>query len=320
MGRGRRSLTAVPILLAGLLLPAAAAGQPQSDKPSSAAAPREPGTADDKADDDVDKSGRGALRVTSSPSKVPIFVDGMRRAAGETPVTLNLEPGFHSLVLRKAGFAEASRMIRIRAGTDQSVQLELARLGDQAEVRVTAGVEGAAVRVDGKAMGVTPLKGPIAVSAGRHTWRVSKRGRKPWVGTLMVPPGSSIELHAPLPEAGEEDRGVGGPASVTAPVLFVGGVATAVGSVLGALYLQSKAEYEDYPSDGGGSRREYEDIARTANARGAAASTALAIGVGTLATGLVLWLVEDGDGAPATPPDAPEPQTGASATAPKVGR
>ena len=62
------------------------------------------------------------LAVSTTPSGVEIFVDGAADALGVTPTTLELPPGQHQLVLRKAGFEDQTLSLKVLAGENPGIE------------------------------------------------------------------------------------------------------------------------------------------------------------------------------------------------------
>ena len=177
-----------------------------------------------------------------------------------------------------------------------------------ASLLLTCDVEGADVRVNGRAVGTTPLVGGLTLPAGSHFLRVSAPGKSPWSAALSLREGTSVTLHVPmdLDAAAVAPAGDGDAAAWTA--LTIGGIALGVGTALGILHLRSRAEFDAYDRHAAGAtRRELDELEAAAASRGTAASMALGIGVASAAAGLVLWLWPfDG---PPSPPAAQGPPT-----------
>jgi hypothetical protein len=70
------------------------------------------------------------LTVTTTPSGAVVTLDG-RQTVGPTPVSLEIRPGAHTLVVRRDGFAIERRPLEARFGRAVIVSLELARAGPE---------------------------------------------------------------------------------------------------------------------------------------------------------------------------------------------
>ncbi len=83
------------------------------------------------------------------------------------------------------------------------------------QIAITCEVTGAAVMVDGKPAGTTPLPSPVRVDVGEHTVKLVAEGFEPFEVDVGVPGGKEIEVKVslvPLVAAGEvhTDKGVSG--------------------------------------------------------------------------------------------------------------
>ena len=64
-----------------------------------------------------------ATGISSDPAGAEIEID--EEFVGSTPSRINLEPGRHTIVIRKRGFSEWKRVVRVRSGDALSVHAEL---------------------------------------------------------------------------------------------------------------------------------------------------------------------------------------------------
>lgn len=97
----------------------------------------------------------GVLRVTTEPPGASITVDGDFR--GGSPATVEISPDrSHRIVFARAGYEPQERSVRLGRGEERSLSVRLEpRLG---RVRVLSRPAGAAVFVDGRESGRTPLE------------------------------------------------------------------------------------------------------------------------------------------------------------------
>jgi serine/threonine protein kinase len=116
------------------------------------------------------------LRVTSTPSSAAIVLDG--KETGElTPATIVVASGSHTILLKLAGYAVATRTVSVANGGQASLSIPLTKTSSPplGSLRIASTPAGATVSVDGKAVtGKTPLT--VDVALGHHTILVSLRG------------------------------------------------------------------------------------------------------------------------------------------------
>jgi serine/threonine-protein kinase len=116
------------------------------------------------------------LHVTSTPSSAAIVLDG-KETGRLTPATIVVASGSHTVSLRLAGYAGATRTVSVTNGGQASLSVALTRTSTvaQGSLRITSAPAGAAVTIDGKTMtGKTPLT--VDVALGHHTILVALRG------------------------------------------------------------------------------------------------------------------------------------------------
>lgn len=64
--------------------------------------------------------GQGTLQLTSTPSGVQVYIDGVYR--GVTPLTVGLAAGTHTVTFRLAGYPDITRTVTIQAGATHYAQ------------------------------------------------------------------------------------------------------------------------------------------------------------------------------------------------------
>ena len=81
---------------------------------------------------------KGALTISGSPAGASIFIDG-RNTGRVTPADFVLEPGQHSLTLRKNGYLDNSTEFNVKTGEALSYAPALKQLGRTDTIRVVGG-------------------------------------------------------------------------------------------------------------------------------------------------------------------------------------
>ena len=149
----------------------------------------------------------GSLRVDCAEPEVEIWLDGMQR--GTTPFSepLRVKAGSVIAELQKQGYAAERRRVTIAPGATQILPCELEPT-DTGWIRVRSHIPGAEVRLDGVAVGRTPLDRSFSVSAGSHTLELRRDGYLPTRKGVSVGKGDAVELVLPLAE--DPQRGARG--------------------------------------------------------------------------------------------------------------
>ena len=148
------------------------------------------------------------LLVRSSPSGAAVSVDGTPR--GTTPLTLrDLALGTRTVLVTRAGFEPVERRITLTADRPSRsvdlrlVQVRAARPPRETQTPAVAGLlvesrpSGAAVSIDGKPAGVTPLT-VASIAPGRHTIRLELAGYRSLTHTVNVKQGERLRVAASL--------------------------------------------------------------------------------------------------------------------------
>jgi len=152
------------------------------------------------------------LTVGTQPPGADLLIDGRRR--GATPLTLSIEPGAHTLTLRRAG-AERIVPLTVTAGAQVAQYFELKApeaVARSARLSIATDPPGARVSVDGRPRGASPLvvedltAGEHSVTVTSNTGSVERR--------ITVEPATTKEVVFALPRLSAP---LGGWVSVTSP-------------------------------------------------------------------------------------------------------
>ncbi len=132
----------------------------------------------------------GHVVVETVPPGATVEVDGAVR--GTTPVTLSLEPGDYRLAVRLAGYRPVEEGVTVAAGAEvqRSYTLEVA----PATLSIASEPTGAAVTLDGAAVGKTPVT-LESVVAGSHRIVLTRKGYYPYESAIDLAAGQSLDLH-----------------------------------------------------------------------------------------------------------------------------
>lgn len=135
----------------------------------------------------------GVLRVLTDPPGASITVDGEFR--GGAPATVEVSPDrAHRVVVSRAGYESQERTVTLGRGAEQSLSLRLEpRLGT---IRVLSRPAGAAVFVNGRAAGRTPLD--LQLPATGHQLEFRREGYVPQQREVAPQPAYPQEVAVEL--------------------------------------------------------------------------------------------------------------------------
>ena len=150
----------------------------------------------------------GWLLVRTEPPGANVSIDGEDR--GLTPLSLSEIPsGVYRIEVTVPGYATEQRTIEISPEeTVAAISIELEPSSDRDALLVAYGTvfvdsrpTGAAVFLDGEAVGVTPLI-VQEVIVGSHEIRIVGDGYRPWLSTIRVEDGQRSRVAASLEPTG----------------------------------------------------------------------------------------------------------------------
>lgn len=195
----------------------------------------------------AEPEGPGTLVINCPIEGAEVLVD--EESVGFTPLEpVELEPGSHTLRVRRGGYTEFASVIEIRAGETETVSVDMLALAMVLTVRSTP--DSANVFVDGTFRGPAPIE--IELPEGEHSVRVVAPRFQEVIRQVTARPGQtellSVELE-PIPEELLEGR----PAEwYEEPVTWIaigGGVAALTVAIVLIVYFATlPTELEDFCS------------------------------------------------------------------------
>jgi hypothetical protein len=161
---------------------------------------KKPATARKPAPLDVDELpmlGKSELTVklAGSVKGARLLVDNKDVGALPLSAPLQVEPGEHSLIVRRPGFADFSRRITAQKGRPIDVPVTLEAVAGV--VTVVAEPTGASVSINGQPRGQVPLNG-VVLKPGSYEIVLSKEGFQPDTKNLSVKAGKDYTVTASL--------------------------------------------------------------------------------------------------------------------------
>ncbi len=122
------------------------------------------------------------LKLASVPSGADVFLND--QAKGKTPLEVELEPGRHAVRASLAGYEDWTGEVRLEEAKPYNVQIEMKPKRALAFVNVESEPPGAAVSVDGRTEGNTPLG--LELPLGQHTIRLVLGGYEDWQSPIAL--------------------------------------------------------------------------------------------------------------------------------------
>jgi formylglycine-generating enzyme required for sulfatase activity len=157
-------------------------------KPARARLELEPGQRLELPDFELERID-GMLVVTTTPTGASVTVDG--DFSGRTPLSLELRPEqSYRVELFKAGHEPSERRVRVEAGVETRLALDLAPI--RGELRVAVGPPGARLRIDGRDVG--PADQTLELTAEEHAVEIVLDGYAPYRTTVIPRPDFRQEI------------------------------------------------------------------------------------------------------------------------------
>ena len=133
-------------------------------------------------------------RIETNPADAEVYLNGT--LLGSAPLELEpMPPGEHTIRIEKDGFLPLEETFLLEQDAPEALTFALQ------PARVILFIEsvpgGARVRVDGEAVGTTPLE-DVEIEPGQHEVEVSRSGYELWRSAVVAQGGESVNLTARL--------------------------------------------------------------------------------------------------------------------------
>ncbi len=140
----------------------------------------------------------GKVEIVSDPPGANVYLKTREALVGQTPYTVELEPGTYSFWVQKEGFQEVSENVVVERGVPKQLKFQLIEVIPTGGVRFAVNVRGAQIFVDGKVIGLTPFNGTADLPVGRHQIVISKERYGETSRILDVVEGQTADVAADL--------------------------------------------------------------------------------------------------------------------------
>ena len=152
--------------------------------------------------------GPGRLHVETEPPEAVVSIDG--KQVGTAPFTGDVSPGDHELEVTNEGYKTVAQQLNLEAGQQLSLKLALqqAQAGQVPPlIAVASDPMGAMLFLDGKQVGVTPIK--VRSTPGPHEIKLAMDGYITRTGKPVLPDSRDFELRMSVslkPVRGVEEK------------------------------------------------------------------------------------------------------------------
>ena len=127
------------------------------------------------------------LTLETDPADTTVTIDGKPVGAGPKLGPLLLEPGEHTIEAARPDHRSQRRTVKLEPGLSRNEKFLLEiKTGD---IIVRATPEGAAVFLDGKQIGTTPLADAVSLAVGKHVLALHASDREDFERAIDVRPG-----------------------------------------------------------------------------------------------------------------------------------
>lgn len=133
----------------------------------------------------------GKVRITSTPPGATIIINNVPK--GESPLEVELEVGYHSIVAQLEGYSEYHSTIQVVPGIITPLEIIMKKPGI---LVIHSPIQQAEVYIEGQQYGMLPFR--QVLRAGEYRVRVSKIGYEEWERLVQVEEGKELVLEVNL--------------------------------------------------------------------------------------------------------------------------
>ena len=194
--------------------------------------------------------GPGQVVINSTVEGAEVLID--EESVGFTPLEgpLELEPGAHTVRVRRAGYTEYDGVVQVQAGATETVEVDMIALGMVLTVRSEP--DEARVFVDGTFRGTTPIE--LELNEGEHSLRITAPRFQEAIRQIQARAGETDLVTVTLEAIPEELLNPSTPEWYEEPLPWIliggGAVAVAVAIILIAVFTQTSSQFTEYCGEG----------------------------------------------------------------------
>lgn len=235
----------------------------------------------------------GTVRLQTDPPGAQVVIGG--GSPGVTPLTQSLPVGEHTAQIQLEGHLPVELSFTLTAEHTAGAPLQLTQPlqagSTQASLSLTVNLPEAEIFIDGRPRGRSPLAAPLKLSPGAHQLRVLSRDAHPYEITIHLKEGEKVERHIQLDEKG----GLLSQRNLSYGLMGLGAASLIGAGITGGLTLSSDGDLDDCRSDRSCQRTQRE-VSLSDDVKSYALTTDILLGAGVAlaATGVVLFLLDDG--------------------------
>ena len=236
------------------------------------------------------------VMITSQPSGAYLYINERANGSvGQTPHRMKLLPGTYKIIAELDGYVPTSQTLKLQAGASSQVALSLYSEKEVAPVRFLINRAGAQVYIDRRLKGKSPITEPILIRQGVREIRISKPGYKTWSKKISVRPQKPMTVDVVLVEAGLKQLSLKPKTKDTVTPWIVMGTGAALlgGSVFTGLSAQGL--YSDLETRVSGQKLIASQDIEVGSRWVMLTNVLIGLGVTSLTTGGVLWMLDTDD-------------------------
>lgn len=132
--------------------------------------------------------GKSKVEIRTEPAGASVWLEEKKGSpTGVTPLTREVTPGKHTLIIELDGYAPINRTFEVLSGQTASLDLSMAKKDAAVLIAVQSNVTGAKVYIDDRSSGVagmTPFQ--LMVAPGKHTIIAEKEGYEPFTKEINI--------------------------------------------------------------------------------------------------------------------------------------
>ena len=142
----------------------------------------------------VVQNNTGTLQVNSNVNGAQVFINNV--LAGNTPLSLTVPAGQHSVRVTANGYTDVTQTVNVRGGQTVQLNFNLQRINQNGTITVQVTPNTATVFIDGVRAGNGDMT--LQVAPGQHSVRVTANGFQDFNQTVNVGSGANVVVNANL--------------------------------------------------------------------------------------------------------------------------
>ncbi len=139
-----------------------------------------------------------SVEITSAQEGRNVFIDGDQDPRCQTPCSVSLQPGEHTISIRAEGMRTTDKTLQVGESESKSVEVKLQPEINPGSLLVSTGGSGDVLQIEGQGEHSLPMEHPIELEPGSYQLAIQNPSGTNWTGDVQIEDSETTRLTIPM--------------------------------------------------------------------------------------------------------------------------